>query len=82
MGTLPSAGYAEMVSSKSLILFNNLRNNTWNLIEITGVLSEDYPVFVGGTGSLNRLILGNHVLWLGRTRSAWLSFTEGHLGGK
>ena len=59
-----------------------MRNNTY-LIEITRKLSaEVFPVFNGGTGSLNRLVLGDPMLWLGRRRSARLSWVGGYPGGE
>jgi len=39
-------------------------------------------MFIGDVESLNCLVQVDHVLWLGRRRSAWLSFTGGRFVGK
>jgi len=39
----------------------------------TGGIVDVLPYFMGDVGSLNRFVLGDHVLWLGRRQSVRLS---------
>ena len=74
-------GCAEMIMSKNLILFINLRRNTWNLIDMIGVILQKLlPCLQQRCGLTQPPCTGDYVLWLGRRQSAWCPMSEAALG--